>query len=204
MVRHNPVWEAPVEVPDLFVLGEPLVEKLVRTAAVYAGLAILLRLDGKRDIAQLNTFDLLVMLLLSNVVQNAIIGDDDSLLGGLVGAATLIALNALVVRLVARDDRLSRVFEGSETVLVRNGEIDERALRREGLRRGDVVAALRHQGADSVQEVALAKLAPGGSVIVDLMPADRNASHGDVEALRREVHQLSTRLETVLGRLDST
>jgi uncharacterized membrane protein YcaP (DUF421 family) len=204
MVRHKPVWEAPVEVPDLFVLGEPLVEKLVRTAAVYAGLAILLRLDGKRDIAQLNTFDLLVMLLLSNVVQNAIIGDDDSLLGGLVGAATLIALNAIVVRLVARDDRLSRVFEGSETVLVRNGEIDERALRREGLRRGDVVAALRHQGADSVQEVALAKLAPGGSVIVDLMPADRNASHGDVEALRQEVHQLSARLENVLGRLDST
>ena len=204
MVRHNPVWEAPVEVPDLFVLGESLVEKLVRTAAVYAGLAILLRLDGKRDIAQLNTFDLLVMLLLSNVVQNAIIGDDDSLLGGLVGAATLIALNAIVVRLVARDDRLSRVFEGSETVLVRNGEIDERALRREGLRRGDVVAALRHQGADSVQEVALAKLAPGGSVIVDLMPADRNASHGDVEALRQEVHQLSARLENVLGRLDST
>jgi uncharacterized membrane protein YcaP (DUF421 family) len=185
---------------DLFVLGEPLGEKLLRTAVVYLALALLLRLDGKRDIAQLNTFDLVVMLLLSNVVQNAIIGPDDSLLGGVLGAVTLVALNAVVVRLVARDDRLSHLFEGRETVLVRDGRFVERALRREGLRRGDVIAALRRQGADSVEEVAEATLAPGGSVIVHLHPADRTASHGDVESLRADIAALNARLDALLAR----
>jgi uncharacterized membrane protein YcaP (DUF421 family) len=186
---------------DLLVAGVPIVEKVIRTVAVYAGLAVLLRLDGKRDLAELNTFDLVVVLLLSNVVQNAVIGDDDSLVGGLIGAATLIAVNALVVRLVARDDRLSRLFEGSETTLVKDGQVDDRALRREGLRRGDLVAAVRRQGADGLDEVAQATLAPGGSVLVELRPEDRNASRGDVEELRQEIDRLRERLDQLLARL---
>src|SRR5689334_12109007 len=116
-------------------LGAPAPEKVIRTVAVYATLAVLLRLAGKRDLAQLNTFDLVVMLLLSNVVQNAVIGSDDSLLGGVIGATTLIVVNSAVVRLVAGSERLTRIFEGTPTTLVSDGSYDKTALRREGLRR---------------------------------------------------------------------
>src|SRR5437764_11114418 len=83
---------------DMFQMGVPVVEKAIRTVAVYGGIVVLLRLGGKRDLAQLNSFDLVVLLLLSNVVQNAIIGNDNSLVGGLLGASILIAINAGVVR----------------------------------------------------------------------------------------------------------
>lgn len=186
---------------DLLVMGEPVLDKVVRTVAVYAGMAVLLRIGGKRDLAQLNSFDLVVMLLLSNVVQNAIIGPDDSLLGGLLGAAVLVGVNAVVVRTVARDERLVRLFEGHESVLVRDGQIDQRALRREGLRRGDVVSAVLRQGADDLHDVAEARLTPGGAVVVALKPDDRNATRGDIEGLRRELGSLSAQLHQVRARL---
>src|SRR3978361_1012423 len=92
-------------------------EKIVRTVAVYLALALLLRLAGKRDLAQLNSFDLIVVLLLSNVVQNAVIGPDNSLLGGLIGAATLVAANAFLVRVVRPLPRVAALMEGRSTVL---------------------------------------------------------------------------------------
>ena len=91
---------------DLFAIQIPVAEKLIRTVAVYGGIAILLRVAGKPDLAQLSTFDLVVMLLLSNVVQNAIIGADNSLSGGLLGAVVLVAANAVWVRVVARSGRV--------------------------------------------------------------------------------------------------
>ena len=119
---------------DLLHCGIPLTEKVIRTVAVYGTIAILLRLAGKRELAQLNTFDLVVMLLLSNVVQNAIIGNDDSLTGGLIGAALLVALNAVVVRVTVRSERGVKVFEGTDTVLVEDGEFVRRTMHHEGLR----------------------------------------------------------------------
>src|SRR3954452_21897784 len=107
---------------DLLNAGIPLTEKVIRTVAVYGTIAILLRLAGKRELAQLNTFDLVVMLLLSNVVQNAIIGNDDSLTGDLIGAAILVALNAVVVRVTVRSRKGEQVFEGTDTVLVEDGK----------------------------------------------------------------------------------
>jgi uncharacterized membrane protein YcaP (DUF421 family) len=127
-----------VIVHDLFTIDIPVAEKVLRTVAVYAGLAVLLRVAGKRDLAQLSTFDLVVMLLLSNVVQNAVIGPDNSLVGGLLGAAALVAVNAAWVRVVARSGMLVRLFEGSPTVLVKDGRYQERVLRRAGLRHGDL------------------------------------------------------------------
>ncbi len=121
---------------DLVVVQIPLLEKVFRTFAVYAGILLLLRLAGKRDLAQITTFDLVVILLLSNVVQNAIIGPDNSVLGGLFGAALLIGANAVVVRLTVRSERAERIFEGTPTVLIRDGEYDDKALSREGLNRG--------------------------------------------------------------------
>lgn len=184
----------------LFTLGIPPAEKIVRTVAVYGALAVFLRLAGKRDLGQFNSFDLVVVLLLSNVVQNAVIGEDNSLLGGLLGAAVLLAANAVVVRVVARSAALSRVFEGTETVLVRDGRFDERALRREGLRQGDLVATMRQQGADRVDQVERATLAPGGSLIVRLRDAERDASRGDVRGLERRLDQIDARLAELLDR----
>src|SRR3954454_5432627 len=87
-------------------------EKAIRTVAVYGALAVLLRLAGKRDLAQLNSFDLVVVLLLSNVVQNAVIGDDNSLTGGLLGAGVLIVVNSLVVRASVASPPIAKLFEG--------------------------------------------------------------------------------------------
>jgi uncharacterized membrane protein YcaP (DUF421 family) len=185
---------------DLFHLGIPVTEKLVRTVGVYAGLAVLLRLAGKRDLAQLNTFDLLVVLLLSNVVQNAIIGNDNSLAGGLLGATVLVGMNAAVSRAVASSPRLHGWFEGSATVLVRDGQLDEAALHREGLRRGDLEAAVRRQSAASLDEVAEATLAPGGAIVVRLRPQDTDATRGDIAQLRERLDQLGTQLDTLLAR----
>src|SRR5258708_31075176 len=104
--------------------------------------------------------------MLSNVVRNAVIGDDNSLSGGLLGALILVAGDSIVVRLVRRHDVAVRLFEGTPTVLVRDGELDHAAITRLGLRADDVVQAVRHQGANDVEEVREAVLEPGGSIIV--------------------------------------
>src|SRR6202167_4858911 len=97
---------------DMFVLALPVAEKILRPVVVYLVLVALLRLFGKRELAQLNPFDLVVLLSLSNTVQNAIIGDDNSVTGGIIGAFGLLAINWLVVRVLFRSPRLTRVLEG--------------------------------------------------------------------------------------------
>jgi len=175
---------------DLFTVTIPLAEKVVRTVAVYLGILALLRLAGKRDLAQLNTFDLVVLLLLSNVVQNAVIGADNSLLGGLIGAFTLLTANAATVRLARRSDPLTRLLEGSPTTLAQNGELDADALERLGLRRADVLVALRRQGATSLDDVAEAILEPGGSIVVTLLPDAAPATAADVVRLEAKLDRL--------------
>lgn len=114
----------------LFDMGEPVLEKGIRTVAVYLGILLLLRLGGKRDLAQLNSFDLVVLLLLSNLVQNAVIGNDNSLVGGLLGAVILVAVNGAVVRVARQSHLLTLLFEGDRTVLVRDGKLVESTIRR--------------------------------------------------------------------------
>ncbi len=165
-------------------------EKILRTAVIYFAIVILLRVFGKRELAQLNSFDLVVLLLLSNVVQNAIIGPDTSLWGGLLGAATLLLLNMIVVRVVKRWPRLDNLFEGHKNVIVTDGKYDEHELTRLGLRRGDVETAIRRQGANSIDEVRRASLYPGGAVVVELYEPDEAATRGDVQRLERKIDQL--------------
>jgi uncharacterized membrane protein YcaP (DUF421 family) len=169
---------------ELWTIGIPAADKVIRTVAVYAGLAVLLRLAGKRNLAQLNSFDLVVVLLLSNVVQNALIGPDNSVTGALLGAVVLLAVNAIVVRFIHRYDWAVRLFEGSDVALVTDGRFVDRALRRQGLRRADVETALRAQGADGPIDVAEATLSPGGSIVVWLKPAEMSANRGDVAAIQ--------------------
>ena len=175
---------------DLFTSGVPLVEKVVRTVAVYLGILLLLRLAGKRDLAQLNTFDLVVLLLLSNVVQNAVIGNDNSLIGGLVGAVTLVAVNSALVRAAQHSDGAVRILEGTPEVLARDGQLEHAALQRLGLRPADVVVALRHQGASTLDEVDEATLEPGGSIVVRLRTDAESATKADIARLESKLDRL--------------
>src|SRR5271157_663484 len=108
---------------DIFVVGAPVVEKVLRPVLVYVFLVVALRVFGKRELAQLNPFDLVVLLSLSNTVQNAIIGNDNSLSGGLIGAFALLVVNYTVVRFLFRHRRLDELFEGKPTVLIRHGRV---------------------------------------------------------------------------------
>ena len=179
---------------DLTQLGISAPDKIVRTVVVYLALAVLLRLAGKRDLAQLNSFDLVVMLLLSNVVQNAVIGPDNSLTGGLIGAAVLIAINAAIVRLIRRSDRVARLLEGTPTVLAFRGRWDDAALRREGLRKADVDAALRRQNANDVSQVERVTIEPGGAIVATLQDGQQDATLADV-------HRLEAKLDLLLAKL---
>ncbi len=171
-------------------MGISVPDKLIRTVAVYLAIAVLLRLAGKRDLAQLNSFDLVVMLLLSNVVQNAVIGPDNSLSGGLLGAAVLLVVNSVVVRLARRSDRVNALFEGTPTVLAADGRWDEKALRHEGLRLADVDAAVKRQNATGIADAQLVTLAEGGALVVELLPDAQPATQADVRRLEQKLDRL--------------
>src|SRR3989454_6830791 len=111
---------------DMFSLSVPVLEKIVRPIIVYAALVLLLRIFGKRELAQLNPFDLVVLLSLSNTVQNAIIGNDNSVTGGLIGAVSLLLTNYLVVRFLFRHRRLDQMIESGPTVLIERGKLSTR------------------------------------------------------------------------------
>ncbi len=148
-------------VPDISIA-----EKLLRSVAVYTFLLVAFRLCGKRQLGQLSAFDLVVLLIISNVVQNAVIGNDNSLGGGLLGATTILLLNLLVAYVTFRFRRADRVIEHSPTVLVRHGRILRDNLRRERLGPRDLRAALRHHGVVSIRDIRYAFLEEDGHVSV--------------------------------------
>lgn len=195
---------------DMLAFDIPATEKIIRTVAVYLGLAVLVRLAGKRDLAQLNSFDLVVVLLLSNVVQNAVIGPDNSLTGGLLGAAVLIGFNAVVVRASIASERLNRLLEGTRTVLAHNGHWDDKALRHEGLRRGAVDASLRRQNATSVRQAKEVALEPGGALVVTLEDEYEPLTLRDLRDLRSSLatagadrlDAIEAKVDAILARLD--
>src|SRR2546430_11308792 len=133
---------------DLFVVQIPVVEKIIRTVGVYLLLAAVFRGIGKRGMYTLNTFDFVVIFVLSNVVQNAIIGSDNSLLGGAIGAVTLVAVNFGVNWWLSRSDRAERLLEGRNTTVIRDGRVLGDELRRLAVRRGEVRTGGRPQKAE--------------------------------------------------------
>lgn len=177
---------------DLFVLGVPVLEKVLRALIVYFFLVVALRLAGKRELAQLNPFDLVVLLTLSNTVQNAIIGEDNSVTGGVLGAATLLAINYLVVRFLFRHQKFDRMVEGRATVLLEHGHLLARNLERELITRAELEEAARKQGFASLSEVDHAQLEPGGAItFMGKKPAPEEARHREVMA----------RLDQILAKL---
>jgi uncharacterized membrane protein YcaP (DUF421 family) len=176
----------------MFQLPLPVLEKLLRPVIVYLVLVLLLRLFGKRELAQLNPFDLVVLLSLSNTVQNAIIGEDNSVTGGIVGAFSLLAINWLVVNLLFRSPRLTRVLEGRPTVLIRGGQIDMKAMTRESLSREELVSVIHKQGFEHLHQVHHCELQPNGSFYIEAVePPLADKHHQEViarlDALSREI-----------------
>jgi uncharacterized membrane protein YcaP (DUF421 family) len=180
---------------SMFHLPLPILEKLARPVIVYLVLVALLRLFGKRELAQLNPFDLVVLLSLSNTVQNAIIGDDNSVTGGVIGAFGLLAINWLVVRVLFRSRRLTRALEGRSATLIRNGQLDLQAMNREALSREELLSVVHRQGFEGFHQVRKCELEPNGTFYVEAFdPSIDDKRHtellGRIDALAREVAAL--------------
>jgi uncharacterized membrane protein YcaP (DUF421 family) len=181
---------------NLFELGTglpavSLVEKIIRPVVVYLLLVFLLRTFGKRVLAQLNPFDLVVLLTLSNTVQNAIIGNDTSLTGGVIGALALVGVNALLVRIYYRGPET--MIESFDTHLIRDHQVDDEALRRLSINRGELVERAHERGFDDLDEVDTAVLYPNGTIYMKGTSQDEACLQEilrQVQGLRQDVAAL--------------
>jgi uncharacterized membrane protein YcaP (DUF421 family) len=197
---------------DLFVPGISIGEKVFRTIFVYAFLLIGLRLAGKRELSQLNPFDLVVLLLLSNTVQNSIIGNDNSLLGGLIGAAVLLIMNSVLVRTLYHYGKLDKI-EGKPDTLIRNGHLMRHHLERELITVAELESAARRQGIDSLAHVHECRLETGGALtFTQRKPTDDDIRHHELVGLlsaadtrqRAMAEQIAVLERKVAGTTDST
>jgi uncharacterized membrane protein YcaP (DUF421 family) len=182
---------------SMFHLPLPILEKLARPVIVYLVLVLLLRLFGKRELAQLNPFDLVVLLSLSNTVQNSIIGDDNSVTGGVLGAFGLLAINWLVVRVLFRTPKLNRLLAGRSDTLIRNGQLDKEALSREALTREELLSVIHRQGFDDFHKVRHCVLEPNGTFYVEgYEPSAEDKRHVElmtrIDALQKDMAALRT------------
>ncbi|HEY3321653.1 MAG TPA: YetF domain-containing protein [Planctomycetota bacterium] len=147
-------------------LSLPWWEMIARGAIVYAFLLILLRLTGKRQVGQLAPFDLVLLLVLSNAVQNSMNGGDNSVLGGLISATTLVLLNYILGLATFRSKKLEALVEGRPQVLIHNGKLYEDVMAHAQLTHHELNAALRQAGCASVEHVHSAILENNGSISV--------------------------------------
>jgi uncharacterized membrane protein YcaP (DUF421 family) len=185
---------------SMFHLGVPVAEKILRSIAVYFFLVAGLRLAGKRELAQLNPFDLVVLLTISNTVQNAIIGDDNSVTGGVIGAATLLLVNYLFVRFLYSHKKADEFVEGSPDTLIENGKVLSDRLRKELILPQELEAAAHKQGFGSLAEVDRAVLDPGGSIsFTAKKPGPDESRHNE---LLKKLEEVSRQLSAMRSALD--
>lgn len=144
----------------------PIWELILRAATVYIFLLVLLRVTGKRQVGQLSPFDFVLLLILSNAVQNSMNGGDNSLLGGLISAVTLVLLNYGVGALTMRSRKIETLLEGVPEILIHNGKISNAGLKKAQLTPAELEASLRRQGCQSVSEVKIAILEVNGAISV--------------------------------------
>ena len=180
---------------DLFHPDISIIEKILRPVIVYFFLVIGLRLAGKRELAQLNPFDLIVLLTLSNTVQNAIIGNDNSVTGGLIGATTLLGVNYIVVRFLYKHPRIDRLVEGDPDLLIAGGQIKHERLKKELLTLSELESAAHKQGFGSLAEVERAVLEPGGTfAFIGKKPTPEGERHSELlerlDRLTKEIEVL--------------
>ena len=151
---------------NMFHMPLSITEKILRPVIVYLFLVVFLRIFGKRELAQLNPFDLVVLLSLSNTVQNAMIGDDNSVSGGIIGAFSLLAINWVLAWLLFRSPKVTATLEGSPTTLIRDGVVDEPALNSQTLTHEDLITVLNRNGFNDPAEIKLCILEPNGTFYV--------------------------------------
>ena len=163
----------------MWTLSVPAWELILRGAIIYLFLLVLLRITGKRQVGQLSPFDLVLLLVLSNAVQNAMTGNDNSIPGGIITATTLVLLNYVVSLATYRNKKLGELVEGRPELLIHNGRLYDEVLEREQLTRHELNAALRTAGCASVEEVHYAVLENNGqiSVVPRRSPPEKPADH---------------------------
>jgi uncharacterized membrane protein YcaP (DUF421 family) len=186
---------------SMFHLPLPLLEKIVRPMIVYVFLVAFLRVFGKRELAQLNPFDLVVLLSLSNTVQNAIIGNDNSVTGGVIGAFSLLAINWVLTRLLFKLPKVDEALEGTKTVLIKKGVVDQEALKKETMTEQELLSVVHKQGLNYFSEVETCALEPNGSFYVEAMTpspseAEMMALKDAIDVLTREVTAMRAQLAT--------
>lgn len=182
-------------VNDMFILHLPLLEKILRPIIVYIFLVLLLRVFGKRELAQLNPFDLVVLLSLSNTVQNAIIGDDNTVSGGIIGAVALLVTNYLVVRFLFKHRRLDEIIEGEPAVLMKDGVVNEKSLAKELINTAELLVLARRQGFDTLDDLEEIILEPGGAFVMKAKkPTHDQHVDSKLDELLREVAALKASL----------
>ena len=182
----------------MFTLGLPIAEKIVRPIIVYACLVILIRVFGKRELAQLNPFDLVVLLSLSNTVQNAIIGDDNSITGGIIGAVSLLLINYLAVRFLLRHRRLDQLLEGDPTTLIAGGVVDRKALAKELLNESELLTVAHRQGFSALDEIDSCVLESNGNFFIQGKTPPTSVLHH--QQLMARLDQLEKKLDLAAGR----
>ncbi len=180
---------------NMFDLDLSVLEKVLRPVIVYAFLLVGFRLAGKRELAQLNAMDLVVILMIANTVQNSIIGNDNSVTGGVIGAATLLALNYAVVRYLFSHPRFDQLVEGEATPLVEHGTLDRRRMQRELITRAELEIAAHRQGFESLRQVERAVLEPSGVIsFIGKEPTPEETTRAELLA---RLDQLSQQLADV-------
>jgi uncharacterized membrane protein YcaP (DUF421 family) len=185
---------------NVVVPGVPIAEKIIRPIVVYVFLIVGLRLAGKRELAQLNPFDLVVLLTISNTVQNAIIGNDNSIVGGLIGAATLLLVNYLVVRWTFRHPSIERLVEGTPTALIEHRTLRREALERELITVEELLSAARRQGYLSIEDIESATLEPGGSItFTPHKSSTRVRRHDEIMTKLDVLHRIVDELRQEIG-----
>ena len=156
--------------PDL---GSSLPEIVLRTGIVYLFLVAVMRITGKREVGQMSILELIVILIISDAVQNSMVGENTTIWGGLVAVLTLLVLDAILKAITGRSRRLRHAIEGEPRLLVRDGQLLTKALREEKVEPREVRAAIRAQGLERVEDVRLAVLETDGSISVIPMSVDR-------------------------------
>lgn len=180
---------------DLFATEIPTAEKIIRTVVVYLLVMIIFRIIGKRAISAMGTTDFVLLFLLSNVVQNAIIGADNSLVGGAIGAITLVLANAALDWLSLHSKVVERLLIGTRTVVIQDGRLDTVALRKIGMRRSQLSVLVHEQDGDSLSDVELAAMEPDGHLLVRVKRDEQSASRGDIAALSAKIDRIEALLK---------
>ena len=184
---------------SMFHMELPWLEKILRPIIVYLALILLLRIFGKRELAQLNPFDLVVLLSLSNTVQNSIIGNDNSVSGGLVGALALLSINWVLMRMLYKAPKVTELIEGTKSILIQDGKVNEKAMKQETLTHEELISVLNKNGFNHPDDVKLCVLEPNGTFYVEGITPTQETVHS--KALMEAVTRLSAQVQELRAEL---